>query len=161
MAVLYKRHLWRCENQQLLSNRKYSIVHKTNFKIYDIVMESVLNLFAGMSSSFTSSGAANYPGLRAKGPSKVQKGASRRGISTTEPLDRGSSNITSTRKASSGVKSAFMIDLPVDDDHKCAICLGRINQEKKLRCKHSFCRKCVDRALKVHKYCPICKQPVQ
>lgn len=44
----------------------------------------------------------------------------------------------------------------IDDDDKCAICMDKIDNPKKLDCGHSFCEDCIKSAFKYQKKCPSC-----
>ena len=44
-------------------------------------------------------------------------------------------------------------------DDKCVICLGGIENVKKLNCGHVFCTDCVETALNYDNRCPVCKEP--
>ena len=42
-------------------------------------------------------------------------------------------------------------------DDECSICLSEFTKKKTLdKCGHSFCTKCIDRAFKIKKQCPLC-----
>ena len=42
-------------------------------------------------------------------------------------------------------------------DDECSICLSDFTNKKTLdKCGHSFCTKCIDKAFKIKKQCPIC-----
>lgn len=44
----------------------------------------------------------------------------------------------------------------------CCICFETIDNEKvkHLRCCHSFCIECIDKWLKIHNSCPLCRTPI-
>ena len=44
-------------------------------------------------------------------------------------------------------------------DDKCVICLGGIENAKKLKCGHVFCTDCVETTLTYDNRCPVCKEP--
>ena len=44
-------------------------------------------------------------------------------------------------------------------DDECVICLGGIENVKKLNCGHVFCTDCVETALNYDNRCPVCKEP--
>ncbi|KAK3747030.1 hypothetical protein QZH41_006104 [Actinostola sp. cb2023] len=48
------------------------------------------------------------------------------------------------------------------DDPECPICLTNIRQPKTLpKCKHTFCKRCLDEALRKSPKCPLCRDPVR
>ncbi|CAB3980995.1 E3 ubiquitin- ligase DTX3L [Paramuricea clavata] len=48
-------------------------------------------------------------------------------------------------------------DEKTSKDDECSICLSEIAKKKSLdKCGHSFCTKCINKAFKVKKQCPIC-----
>ncbi|KAF0036316.1 hypothetical protein F2P81_011628 [Scophthalmus maximus] len=38
----------------------------------------------------------------------------------------------------------------------CAICLDKVQEERTLKCRHSFCSQCIDSVFRVRPACPIC-----
>ena len=43
---------------------------------------------------------------------------------------------------------------------KCPVCLDTIKQPRRLKCKHTFCQKCLDESAKHQgQTCPVCKEP--
>ena len=45
-------------------------------------------------------------------------------------------------------------------ENECPICLDTFKDPKTLKkCKHKFCKSCIDQALKVNNRCPVCKAP--
>ncbi len=47
-----------------------------------------------------------------------------------------------------------------EQDDKCPICLDTLKQPKTLKCKHKFCRTCLDGSVKHQgQTCPVCKEP--
>ena len=47
---------------------------------------------------------------------------------------------------------------PDDEDKECPVCMCEIEHEKILdKCKHVFCRDCIDRAFEYDESCPVCK----
>ena len=47
-----------------------------------------------------------------------------------------------------------------DKENKCPVCLDIFRNPRTLKkCKHKFCKSCIDRVLKVKNQCPFCKTP--
>jgi hypothetical protein len=51
------------------------------------------------------------------------------------------------------------------DDKSCVVCMSEFQTREKIRtlrpCHHDFHQKCIDRWLKEHNTCPICRETVQ
>lgn len=64
-------------------------------------------------------------------------------------------------KALSGIPASSS-DKPDDDDVKCVICIDTVNdtEMKRVRCGHSFHRKCCNNWLKINNACPVCRTVV-
>lgn len=43
-------------------------------------------------------------------------------------------------------------------EHKCVICLSDLYDEYTIPCEHSFHRKCIQKWMKRHNSCPICRR---
>ncbi|XP_078252823.1 E3 ubiquitin-protein ligase DTX3L isoform X2 [Rhinoraja longicauda] len=52
--------------------------------------------------------------------------------------------------------SDAMTSKPKDEDKTCPICLEEIEIRETLKCKHSFCKDCIDQAFKNKSACPVC-----
>ncbi|XP_051894993.1 E3 ubiquitin-protein ligase DTX3L [Pristis pectinata] len=52
--------------------------------------------------------------------------------------------------------SDAMIRKPKDEDKTCPICLEEIEVRETLKCKHTFCKECIDMAFKTKSACPVC-----
>ena len=42
---------------------------------------------------------------------------------------------------------------------ECAICLNSISNPRSLKCKHTFCSHCLQKALDFRNKCPVCQEP--
>ena len=43
---------------------------------------------------------------------------------------------------------------------QCGVCVGTMKEASMLSgCGHTFCRSCIDEALRVKAECPVCRQP--
>ncbi|KAK6185734.1 hypothetical protein SNE40_007902 [Patella caerulea] len=51
-------------------------------------------------------------------------------------------------------------DDKVRKDEECSICMEVISNRKNLPCGHSFCGPCIDQAMKLSIFCPVCRQNV-
>lgn len=52
--------------------------------------------------------------------------------------------------------SDVMTSKPMDEDKTCPICLEEIEIRETLKCKHSFCKDCIDQAFTTKSACPVC-----
>ncbi|XP_072920486.1 E3 ubiquitin-protein ligase DTX3L [Hemitrygon akajei] len=52
--------------------------------------------------------------------------------------------------------SDAMIRKAKDEDKTCPICLEEMEIRETLKCKHSFCKECIDLAFKTKSACPVC-----
>ncbi|XP_059845420.1 E3 ubiquitin-protein ligase DTX3L isoform X2 [Hypanus sabinus] len=52
--------------------------------------------------------------------------------------------------------SDAMIRKAKDEDKTCPICLEEMEMQETLKCKHSFCKECIDKAFKTKSACPVC-----
>ena len=47
-------------------------------------------------------------------------------------------------------------------DKECTICLEEFDNETyTLKCKHTYCKKCIQEWLEEHTTCPLCRQPIE
>ena len=127
----------------------------------------IYNGFAGGDCRRSNPSTGAVPRFKRRGPNIFpRKGAHKPVMTPQSATGWGSGGWLSSWEQTSGrenssfsKESAILNSISPDPDKQCAICLGVIMNEKKLRCGHRFCRNCVDTALKVHSYCPFCKQP--
>ncbi|XP_067995160.1 E3 ubiquitin-protein ligase DTX3L [Melanerpes formicivorus] len=69
------------------------------------------------------------------------------GVSETNYSDRQKNNLSSEGQAEAKT-----------EDDKCPICMDRINNKEILsKCKHAFCKSCVEKAMSYKKTCPLCQ----
>uniref|UniRef100_A0A3Q2U6Y5 E3 ubiquitin-protein ligase n=1 Tax=Fundulus heteroclitus TaxID=8078 RepID=A0A3Q2U6Y5_FUNHE len=78
------------------------------------------------------------------------------GLSGSEETSRGPGlNGHSTQNSEESARGGATGD---SRDDKCSICLSHFTDKKQLKCKHEFCNKCLQNAMKYSgPICPICK----
>lgn len=54
-----------------------------------------------------------------------------------------------------------IIEIKENKINLCTICLDNIEDEKKLKCGHSFCKNCILKWKKESNTCPICRKPIK
>lgn len=58
------------------------------------------------------------------------------------------------------IEKTCIIDIKEIKFNICPICLENIKKEKKLKCNHSFCRKCIKTWKHENNTCPICRSVI-
>lgn len=53
-----------------------------------------------------------------------------------------------------------VLQIAIDSEDTCSICLEVANRPVITHCMHVFCRSCIERALAVSQTCPLCRQPL-
>ncbi|NXP21328.1 DTX3L ligase, partial [Scytalopus superciliaris] len=71
------------------------------------------------------------------------------GASKKKPSVRQNNNVTSEGQAQARTEEK--------DNDECPICMERINDKETLRkCKHAFCKSCINQAMAIKQVCPVC-----